>query len=65
MKTQIMGAAADLPKSVKILNRVLTWSNQGIWMEADPRHVQEVITALGLKGPTWWQRRSPRSEERR
>ena len=48
-KTQIMGGDADLPDSVKILNRTLTWTKEGILMEADPRHVEEVIEGLGLE----------------
>jgi hypothetical protein len=48
-KTQIMGGDHDLPKTVKILNRTLIWTKEGILMEADPRHMEEVIKSLGLE----------------
>ena len=48
-KTQIMGGDPDMPKSVKVLNRTISWTTAGLWVEADPRHVSEVIKALGLE----------------
>ena len=39
------GEASDLDKQLQILNRT-----RGLWIEADPRHVREVIKALGLEG---------------
>ena len=50
IKTQMIGEAADLDKQLQILNRTVRWSSRGLWMEADPRHVKEVIRALGLEG---------------
>ena len=43
IKTQMIGEAADLDKQLQILNRTVRWSSRGLWIEADPRHVQEVI----------------------
>ena len=50
IKTQMIGEAADLDKQLQILNRTVRWSSRGLWIEADPRHVKEVIKALGLEG---------------
>ena len=49
-KTQMIGEAVDLSKQLQILNRTVRWSSRGLWIEADPRHVKEVIKALGLEG---------------
>ena len=50
IKTQMIGEVADLDKQLQILNRTVRWSSPGLWIDADPRHVKEVIRALGLKG---------------
>ncbi|CAE6933232.1 RE2 [Symbiodinium sp. CCMP2592] len=34
--------------SISVLNRLVTWTNEGIEMEADPRHVDLVLEHLGL-----------------
>ncbi|CAE6971968.1 unnamed protein product [Symbiodinium sp. CCMP2592] len=34
--------------SIYVLNRLVTWTNEGIEMEADPRHVDLVLEHLGL-----------------
>ena len=36
-------------KSVRILNRIVTWSERGIMYEPDQGHVEIVIKALGLE----------------
>ena len=48
IKTQMIGEAVDLNKQLQILNKTVRWSSRGLWIEADPRHVKEVIRALGL-----------------
>ena len=50
IKTQMIGEAADLDKQLQILNRTVRWSSRGLWISADPRHVREVIKALGVEG---------------
>ena len=45
----MIGKAVDLDKQLQILNRTVRWSSRGLWIEADPRHVKEVIKALGLE----------------
>ena len=46
----MIGEAADLDKHLHILNRKVRWSSRGLWIEADPRHLKEVIRVLGLEG---------------
>ena len=43
IKTQMIGEAAGLDTQLQILNRTVRWSSRGLWIEADPRQVQEVI----------------------
>ena len=35
-------------KSVRILNRIVTWTNEGIRYEADQRHAELIIRHMGL-----------------
>ena len=44
------GEAADLDKPLQTLNRTVRWRSRRLQTEADPRHVKEVIKALGLEG---------------
>ena len=37
-------------KSVRLLNRVITWTADGIHYEADQRHAELVIKDMGLEG---------------
>lgn len=48
VKFQLMGEDRDLRKEVTVLNRVITWGPRGISIEADPKHAQEVLRALGM-----------------
>ena len=43
-----LGSARTDAKSARILNRIAEWRLDGIWREADQRHVEEVVRALGL-----------------
>lgn len=36
-------------KEIRVLNRLISWTDGGIQYEADPRHAEIVIQALGLK----------------
>ena len=49
LKKQVLGPDEGDLKQVRVLNRVLTWSDEGIAYEADPRHAEIVIAELGLK----------------
>ena len=44
-----LGPEPNDDKSVRILNRIVSWSEQGIQYEPDQRHVEIVIKALGLE----------------
>ena len=35
-------------KSIRILNRIVTWTNQGLEYEADQRHAELIIQEVGL-----------------
>jgi hypothetical protein len=48
VKVQFLGQDKRLMTEGKILNATLSWTPQGIWWEADARHVKEVIEGLGL-----------------
>ena len=37
---------------MKILNRIVRWTPQGLELEADPRHAELVIQQLNLQGAT-------------
>ena len=37
-------------KSVRILNRIVTWDDQGIMYEGDQRHAEIIVKQLGLEG---------------
>ena len=50
IKTQMIGETADLNKQLQILKRTVRWSSRGLWIEADQRHVKEVVQALGSEG---------------
>ena len=51
IKKQVIGEDADLEKSGRMLNRVIKWSRDGITIEADQRHVREML----LKDLEWEQ----------
>ena len=35
-------------KEIRILNRVIQWTEEGIWYEPEPRHVEFMLKDLGL-----------------
>ena len=48
-KHDILGPGAKHQKSIRVLNRVLSWTSDGIEYEADQRHADIVVSELGLK----------------
>ena len=38
-------------QQIRVLNRIITWSNEGIWWEPDPRHAELIIKWLGTGQP--------------
>ena len=49
IKKQMIGEGADVDKSGKILNRVIEWGRDGITIEADQRHVREILRGVELE----------------
>ena len=45
IKKQVFGRDLDLEKSGRILNRVIEWDRDGITIEADQRHVREIMAS--------------------
>ena len=45
-----IGPGEDDDKSIRILNRVVEWSPEGIWYEADQRHAEIIVDRMGLSG---------------
>ena len=45
-----LGPANGDDKSIRILNRVVTWTSEGIEYEADQRHAEIIVQHLGLQG---------------
>ena len=41
---------ADVAHSITILNRLVTWTDRGIELEADPRHVDLLLNEVGCEG---------------
>lgn len=54
MNMLIIGTAPHLSKSMKILNRIITWKTDGIATEADTKHGQEIIKDTGVSGRARW-----------
>ena len=48
-KTEFLGPGIHHQKSVRILNRVITWGEDGISYEADQRHAEIAVKELGLE----------------
>ena len=45
----LLGPEAGDEKSIVILNRVLEWRNEGIAIEADPRHVELLLQEMCMQ----------------
>ena len=49
MKVQILGPGPGQKKEVRVLNRVIRWTDGGLEFEADQRHAEMVVRDLGLE----------------
>ena len=49
MKCSILGPEAGLESEVRILNRKLEWTREGIEYEADDKHAKLIIEECGVK----------------
>ena len=45
----MLGPGDDDEKSIRILNRVITWNHAGITYEADQRHAEIIVKSMGLR----------------
>ena len=43
-----LGGGKDDDKCMRILNRIIRWTEAGLRIEADPRHVEILIKEMGL-----------------
>jgi len=50
LKTEKLGHGKGEMAEIRILNKVVRMTNEGIELEADPRHAELVIKELGLQG---------------
>ena len=48
-KIEKIGRAPELPKSARFLNRVVSFTEQGLEMEADQRLVEGIVHGMGVK----------------
>ena len=44
-----LGPEVNDDKEIRILNRIVHWTEGGIWYEPDPRHVELMLRDLGLE----------------
>ena len=49
IKKQVIGEDADLEQFGRILNRVVKWGRDGITIEADQRHIREILKDVELE----------------
>ena len=45
-----LGPASVDDKEIRVLNRVVRWTDEGIEYEADPRHAEQIVRDLDLLG---------------
>ena len=49
IKTEMLGADQEDVKEVKILNKIVRMTADGVEMEADPRHAELIVKELGVE----------------
>ena len=50
MKVEKLGGGASDSKEIRVLNKVLRYTDKGLELEADPRHAELVVKELRLEG---------------
>ena len=50
LKTQVLGPGPNDCSEVRVLNRILRWTSEGVEYEADPRHAEIVLQDMKAKG---------------
>ena len=48
IKTEVLGPDKTDSQQVKVLNRIITWTSDGVQYEADPRHVELILQQLNI-----------------
>ena len=48
-KEDIIGAGEDQAKDITVLNRKIRWTDSGIEIEGDERHVDAIVKGLGIE----------------
>lgn len=49
IKTEKLGRGEDMKDDVRMLNKVVGWTEKGLELEADPSHAELVVKELGLE----------------
>ena len=49
INTEVLGPDTQDNQQVQILNRIVSWTPEGLEYEADPRHVELIVKELGLE----------------
>lgn len=49
VKTEMLGGGREDAKEVRVLNRVVQWRQDGIALEADPRHIELIVKEFGIE----------------
>ncbi len=50
IKSEVLGPGPQHSKQIRVLNRVISWTEEGLVYEPDQRHAEIVIRELGLEG---------------
>ena len=49
-KSKLLGPDAGQTAEIRVLNRVLRWTKDGIQYEPDQRHAEIIVKAMGVQG---------------
>ena len=49
IKSEYLGREASESTGIKVLDKIIRYSDNGLELEADPRHAESVIKELGLE----------------
>ena len=44
-----LGPGEEDMKAIRILNRIIEWTREGLWYEADQRHAEIIVKEMGLE----------------
>ena len=50
VKTQVLGPEKHNQQEIRILNRIVRWTKEGLEYEPDQRHGELIVKELGLEG---------------